>query len=159
MKDKIKTKEELALVVQSLKQAGKKIVTTNGCFDLMHAGHATYLSDAKKHGDVLIVGLNSDTSVKRYKGEGRPFVNEQDRALLIASLQSVDFVTVFDEDTPVKLLETIQPHIHAKGGDYDVEKMPESETVKNGGGTLVAIPLVDGRSTTALVRRIKGKPL
>ena len=108
---------------------------------------------------MLIVGLNSDASVQRYKGENRPYANEQDRALLLASLQCVDYVTVFDEDTPVALLEAIQPDVHAKGGDYDVQKMPESETVTKNGGSLVAIPFTPGRSTTALLERIKGKAL
>ncbi|MBI4144300.1 D-glycero-beta-D-manno-heptose 1-phosphate adenylyltransferase [Candidatus Woesearchaeota archaeon] len=157
MNEKIKTREEIAKIVAELKTQGKKIITTNGCFDILHTGHATYLEQAKKLGDVLIVGLNSDASVRTYKGPERPINKQEDRALMLAALESVNFVTIFEEPTPIPLLEQIKPHVHVKGGDYTKEKMCETPTVEKHGGKIVILPLIEGKSTTNIITTIKSK--
>ena len=116
----IKTLEEIALLASELKARGKKIIFTNGCFDILHAGHVRYLETAKSYGDVLILGLNSDRSVSALKGEGRPINSQVDRAYIVAALEVVDYVVIFDEDTPYKLIKAVKPHILVKGGDYKV---------------------------------------
>lgn len=132
------------------------VVFTNGVFDVLHRGHATYLAQARALGASLVVALNTDASARRLgKGPDRPLNNEQDRAVLIAALESVSLVTWFDEDTPVELLGELQPAIYVKGGDYDVAKLPETRVVQAYGGRALALPFVDGYSTTALVRRIR----
>lgn len=155
VRSKIKPLEELLQVVQELRQQGKKIVFTNGCFDLLHAGHISYLAQAKGLGDVLIVGLNSDASVRALKGNERPFVSQEDRALLLASLAVVDFVVLFDDLVPHRLIEAIKPDIHVKGGDYTEADLPEAPLVRSYGGQVVILPKVEGRSTTNLVQRIR----
>lgn len=152
---KVKTLEKLLPIVADLKGQGKKIVFTNGCFDLLHSGHASYLAQAKSLGDVLIVGLNSDSSVRALKGNERPLVPQDDRALLLASLAFVDFVVLFEELTPVRLIEAIKPDIHVKGGDYSEADLPEAPLVRSYGGQVVILPKVEGRSTTELVQRIR----
>ena len=139
--------------IENLKGQGKKIISTNGCFDLLHRGHVTYLEAAKKLGDVLVVGINSDSSVKKLKGEGRPINNAQDRALVISALKSVDFVFIFDEDTPIEFLQILKPHIHAKGGDYKVESLPEYPVLRAIGSDVTIIPFVDGYSTTQILSK------
>ena len=132
------------------------VVFTNGVFDVLHRGHATYLAQARALGASLVVALNTDTSARRLgKGPDRPLNNEQDRAMLVAALESVSLVTWFDEDTPVELLAELKPAIYVKGGDYDVATLPETRVVEKYGGRALAIPFVDGYSTTALVRRIR----
>lgn len=144
----------LLKVIEELKAQGKTIVTTNGCFDLMHLGHLNYLSQAKLCGDILVVGVNTDKSVQTIKGPSRPINNELDRALLLAGLFCIDYVFLFDEDTPVTFLKKIKPHIHVKADDYSVKSLPEAETVFSLGAELKFIPLTQGRSTTDIIDKI-----
>ena len=134
---------------------GETVVFTNGCFDILHVGHLQTLTRAAAQGSRLVVGVNSDASVRRLKGPSRPVNTEQARATLLAGLRCVDAVTVFEEDTPVPLLEVLQPQVHVKGGDYKVEDLPEAATVKAYGGRIVIIDLVPGRSTTGLIEKTR----
>jgi len=145
---------ELLNIVSKLKNQNKKIVTTNGCFDIIHAGHVRYLKHAKELGDVLIVCLNSDASVQRLKGPSRPLNHQDDRAEVMSALCSVDYVVIFEEDTPVDILAKIKPAIHVKGGDYTEETLPETAVIKQGGGKIQFIPFVEGRSTTNIINKI-----
>lgn len=132
------------------------VVFTNGVFDVLHRGHATYLAHARALGGSLVVALNTDASARRLgKGPDRPLNNEQDRAVVIAALQSVSLVTWFDEDTPIALIEELRPDVLVKGGDYDMGKLPEARSVEAYGGKALAIPFVEGYSTTALVKKIR----
>jgi len=131
---------------------GQKVVFTNGCFDILHRGHIEYLSQARDQGNVLIIGLNTDASVRRLKGEGRPVQDEMSRALTLASLRLVDAVTLFDEDTPFELIKTIQPDVLVKGGDYSPETIVGADIVKASGGEVVVIPLVEGYSTSGILK-------
>jgi D-beta-D-heptose 7-phosphate kinase / D-beta-D-heptose 1-phosphate adenosyltransferase len=140
-------------------RAGQKIVFTNGCFDLLHVGHSRLLGQAARLGDFLVVGLNSDESVRRLKGDSRPVNRENERAELLAALACVDAVTVFEEDTPLALIESVRPDVLVKGGDYRPEEVVGREVVEAGGGRLVLIPLVDGQSTTRMVRKMAEKTL
>ncbi|PJZ69561.1 D-glycero-beta-D-manno-heptose 1-phosphate adenylyltransferase [Leptospira perolatii] len=133
----------------------KRIVFTNGVFDLLHKGHLTYLTQARDLGDFLWIGVNSDSSVKRLKGPSRPMNSEEDRALLLSCLQFVDAVTVFGEDTPLELIRRIRPHVHVKGGDYDVEALPETPLVRELGGEVKILPFVPGFSSTKLIQKIR----
>lgn len=133
-------------------------VFTNGCFDLMHVGHLRYLQMARALGDRLVIGLNSDASVQRLKGETRPILPESERAELLAGLGCVDYVTIFDEPTADPLLALLKPQIYAKGGDYTPETLPEAPTVVAYGGAIRIIPFVPGRSTTSLIERIQALP-
>lgn len=133
----------------------KKIVFTNGVFDLVHKGHLNYLAQARDLGDCLWVGLNSNDSVKRLKGPERPVHSEEERALLLSCLSFVDFVTVFEEDTPLELIARVAPQIHTKGGDYDVEALPETPLVRKLGGEVKILPFVQGFSSTELIRKIR----
>jgi rfaE bifunctional protein nucleotidyltransferase chain/domain len=137
------------------KRRGKKIVTTNGCFDVLHVGHLWSLEQAKRLGDVLIVGVNSDASVRRLKGPGRPIVPQRERAELIAGLWPVDVVFIFSDPTPNRWLTMIKPHIHVKGADRTLAEMPERETVERNGGKIVRAKLRKGKSTTNIIKRIK----
>lgn len=141
-----------------VKDQGKRLVTTNGCFDLLHWGHIQYLNEAKALGDLLLVGLNSDASVKRLKGPSRPLNPELVRARQIASLECVDYVVIFEEATPEAFLEMVKPAIHAKGGDYRVEDLPERKVVEAGGGEVRVLSLVPGFSTTSLIEKLKLLP-
>lgn len=134
---------------------GKKIAFTNGCFDILHAGHIHSLSQAASFADVLVVGLNSDASTKRLKGDNRPVNNEQNRALLLASLVMVDAVVLFDEDTPFELIKKVMPDVLVKGGDYTVDIIVGAKEVMANGGTVEIIPLVEGLSTTSLIQKIE----
>lgn len=134
---------------------GKKIVFTNGCFDILHRGHLDLLAHAADFGNVLIVGVNTDASVQRLKGPGRPVNNEQDRAFQLASLLCVDAVCLFDEDTPKELIELVKPDVLVKGGDYKVDDIVGADFVKRCGGEVVVIPFVDGYSTTSLIERMR----
>ena len=145
---------ELLEFVERVKSQNKKIVSTNGCFDILHRGHIEYLNETAKFGDVFIVGINSDKSVKMLKGESRPLQNENDRAYILCCLKPVDAVFIFDEATPCRFLETLKPDIHTKGGDYDVEKLPETEIVRKLGGEVKIIKFVDGYSTTKIVEKM-----
>ncbi|MGE5605783.1 MAG: D-glycero-beta-D-manno-heptose 1-phosphate adenylyltransferase [Bacteroidota bacterium] len=141
--------------IQKWRAANKKIVFTNGCFDLIHVGHLRTFIEAKRMGDLLIVGINSDRSVKAIKGETRPLISEQDRAELISALKPIDYVIIFDEINVSHLLETIKPDIYVKGGDYTLENLPEKETIVRYNIEVKFIPLVAGISTTELVNRIR----
>ena len=133
------------------------VVFTNGCFEILHAGHVTYLEQARALGDALVVGVNSDASARRLeKGPGRPYVPEQDRALLVASLEAVDAVSVFEEDTPAELIDRLLPAVLVKGADWAPQDVVGREAVEAAAGRVEILPLVQGRSTTALLRRIRG---
>jgi rfaE bifunctional protein nucleotidyltransferase chain/domain len=153
---KIVAREDLANLHNSLKQQGKTIVSTNGCFDILHVGHVRALQQSKALGDILVVGINSDNSVKRLnKGPERPIIHEGERAELIASLGCVDYVTIFDEDTPVEFLQELKPDLHAKGSDYSPEQLAETPVVEKHGGKVKILELVPGHSTSSIVQRIK----
>ncbi len=132
-----------------------KIVFTNGCFDLLHRGHVEYLAKAKSYGDVLIIGLNSDNSVKKLKGKSRPFVHEQDRGFILAGLKSVDAVVVFEEETPYSLISKIVPDVLVKGGDYSLEEVVGKNIVEENGGKVVTITFIEGNSSSSLIEKIK----
>lgn len=153
--EKLIEKEKLDNIIKKLKSENKKIVFTNGCFDILHAGHVRYLKESKKFGDILIVGLNSDISVKKIKGESRPINPEMDRAEVLAGLEAVNYIVLFDETSPVKLLEEIKPDIYTKGADYTVETLPEAKTVLSYGGKIEFIKFLEGRSTTKIIDKIK----
>ncbi len=136
------------------RQQGKRIVFTNGCFDILHSGHVTFLQQARALGDVLIVGVNSDDSVRRLKGETRPINSQADRIAVLAALEAVDHVVIFDEDTPERLISLLRPDVHVKGSDYTIDRLPEARIVQSYGGQVVILPLVEGKSTTAIVRKI-----
>lgn len=155
---KIKSRDQIVTIVDSLKKEGKKIVFTNGVFDILHIGHITYLQEAKKLGDILIVGINSDHSVKTIKGGNRPIIPVQQRAQILASLEFVDYVIIFDESTPIKTIKLIKPDIHVKGGDYQRKEIPEAGVVKSYGGKIVIASRVANASTTAIINKIKNSP-
>ncbi|MCJ8210331.1 D-glycero-beta-D-manno-heptose 1-phosphate adenylyltransferase [Mucilaginibacter sp. RS28] len=145
---------ELKKLCEIYEAQGKKIVFTNGCFDILHSGHVSYLNRAKELGDVLIVGMNCDDSIRRLKGEGRPINPLEDRIEVLAGLSSIDHVISFEEDSPVYLIRAARPHIYAKGGDYSKETLPEAKLVEDLGGKIVFVPLVPDHSTTRIIRRI-----
>ena len=153
----ILSKETAAKLIEELKLQGKKVVFTNGCFDILHVGHLRYLNEAKKQGDILIVGVNSDSSVRQLKGEDRPINNEIDRAEMLSGLKAVDFTVIFEELTPIETLEKLKPSIHVKGGDYDKNKLPETATVEKNGGEVRILSFVEGKSTTNIVKKIQFK--
>jgi D-beta-D-heptose 7-phosphate kinase/D-beta-D-heptose 1-phosphate adenosyltransferase len=146
---------ELAKVAATLRDAGKRIVFTNGCFDLLHAGHIQYLQDSRAQGDLLIVGINSDDSVRRLKGPTRPVIGEEDRAHLLAALACVDYVVIFGEDTPLDLIRAIKPHVLTKGADYTVDTVVGHQDVLQWGGQVRLIPLKENRSTSNLIEKIR----
>jgi rfaE bifunctional protein nucleotidyltransferase chain/domain len=154
---KIRTLDELLFLRDRWRSEGRTVVWTNGCFDLLHVGHIRSFRDARALGDILIVGINSDTSVRSNKGDARPVVNEDDRAELIAALEMVDYVTIFDELTPVAALARLRPDIHCKGAEYadGARPVPERETVLGYGGQIRFLPFHPGRSTSELVARIR----
>lgn len=153
---KITAREQAPQAVATLAARGP-VVFTNGVFDVLHRGHVTYLAQARAQGASLVVALNTDASARRLgKGPDRPLNNEVDRAILMAALESVDLVTWFDEDTPLELIRELRPQIIVKGGDYDMAKLPETAVVATWGGQALALPFVDGYSTTALVKKIRG---
>ena len=156
MREPVK-REDLQALLAKLRQEGKTIVTTNGCFDILHVGHVRYLEETKKFGDVLIVALNSDASDRRLKGEGRPINNENDRAEVLNALKSVDYVVLFDEDSPMQLLAEIKPDVHTKGADYTVETLPEAKVILENGGRLEFIKFVEGKSTTSTIAKINAQ--
>jgi D-beta-D-heptose 7-phosphate kinase/D-beta-D-heptose 1-phosphate adenosyltransferase len=142
-----------ASLFSRLRGSGKRIVFTNGCFDILHAGHARYLLRAAKLGDVLVVGVNGDASVRRLKGKGRPVQGEADRAYLLASLSCVSYVVIFREDTPAALIERVVPHVLVKGGDWKGKEIVGAGFVRLRGGSVRFLPFLAGRSTTAILRR------
>lgn len=147
--------EKIVAITKELKEKGKKIVFTNGCFDIIHKGHIIYLNAAKELGDYLIVGLNSDESVKRIKGNSRPINSEEDRALILENLKAVDAVVIFNEETPINLIEKINPDFLVKGGDWKENDIVGAEFVKANGGKVVTIKYVDNYSTTSLINKLK----
>lgn len=153
MKKIIQT-SDLKNIISNLRKKNKIIVFTNGCFDILHIGHVRYLKDAKKLGDILIVGVNSDKSVKIIKGALRPITTENDRAEILSSLYFVDYVIIFDEQIPYSLINLIKPDIHVKGGDYTIDKIPESELVKKLGGKTVILRKTPERSSTNIINKI-----
>lgn len=157
---KILRREDLMTRAATWRVAGKRIVFTNGCFDLLHAGHLSLLSQAAKLGDILVLAINSDASVRRLKGPERPLVPQEDRAAVLAALGFVDAVTIFDEDTPLEVLQSVRPHVLVKGGDYRIEEVVGREFMEATGGRVALVPLTPEKSTTALVERIRsgGKP-
>lgn len=158
---KVKSRSELAGIAEQSKKEGKKVVFTNGCFDILHIGHVRYLQDARALGDVLVVGVNSDQSVRKLKGESRPIVPQAERVEVLAALECIDYVTIFDEDTPVELITAIKPDIHVKGGDYKPEDLPEAEVMRKIGGVVLVIPYsgtdTRGHSTTHLIEQMSGR--
>ena len=149
------SREDILDIVENLKKQGKRTVFTNGCFDILHIGHVRYLKKSAKFGDIMIIGLNSDASVKRLKGESRPINNELDRAELLSELGFVDYVVIFEEDTPEALLDEIKPNIYTKGADYTIETLPEASVVLKNGGKVEFIDLVAGKSTTNVIKKIE----
>jgi D-beta-D-heptose 7-phosphate kinase/D-beta-D-heptose 1-phosphate adenosyltransferase len=154
MKQKIKARKELLRIIKDLKAKGKRIVFTNGCFDLLHIGHVRYLEKAKTLGDVLVVGVNSDSSVRKLKGPKRPVLPEEERTEILSGLGCVDYVTLFDEIDPLKLITSLQPDVLAKGGDWTREQIVGREVVERTGGEVVIIPFVRGASTSNLIETI-----
>lgn len=151
----IVSRELLARICAELQQQGGTVVFTNGCFDILHAGHTTYLNRAKSLGDVLVVGLNSDDSVRRLKGPSRPVNTQDDRAVVLSALRSVDYVCVFREDTPLELITAIQPDVLVKGGDYSIDTIVGADVVLGRGGKVLSLPFVEGKSTTSVIERMK----
>jgi len=147
----------LTKIIQGHKKRGERIVLTNGCFDLIHVGHIRYLKEAKDEGDILIVALNSDSSVRKLKGKGRPLLNQEERAEIIASFSFVDYITFFEEPNVVKILLALEPDIHAKGSDYTKETVPEKDTVKGYGGKIAITGGPKVRSTSQLLDEIDTK--
>ena len=154
MPPKVLTRDEIVLKTRNWQAAGEKVVFTNGCFDILHAGHVRYLSAARELGDRLVVGLNTDASVRRLKGPNRPVVPEQDRADVLSALASVDAVTLFDDDTPETLIKLLLPDILVKGADWPVEKIAGAKAVIEHGGSVLTVPLLEGRSTTGIIETI-----
>jgi len=160
--EKLLTNSEIAGEISRLKKAGKRIVFTNGCFDILHAGHVRYLADARTEGDVLVVGLNSDKSVRLIKGEKRPIVPQIQRAEVLSGLSCVDYVVLFDEPDPLNLIKDIGPDILVKGGDWAEDDIIGADFVKATGGRVVRISVVPGISTSSIIKRIielSGRPL
>jgi D-beta-D-heptose 7-phosphate kinase/D-beta-D-heptose 1-phosphate adenosyltransferase len=147
--------ERAAERLAAWRAAGERVVFTNGVFDLLHRGHAEYLAEARTLGDRLVVGLNSDASVRRLKGAGRPIVSQEDRAALLGALACVDLVVVFEEDTPARLIEAVRPDVLVKGGDWPVESIVGRELVESYGGRVLSVPLREGHGTSRLVERIR----
>lgn len=154
MGKKILEREELKKTVQALKDAGKKIVFTNGCFDLLHLGHVRYLEAARAEGDVLVIGVNSDRSVHEIKGPSRPVVPQDERAEVLAALACVDFVTLFDEPDPLETIRTLLPDVLVKGADWEADGIVGKDVVEEHGGRVVRVPLTQGASTTRIIEKI-----
>ena len=150
----IKTWEEIVEIRKKLRNENKKVVFTNGVFDILHSGHVDYLTKSKALGDILIVGLNSDNSVKSIKGDKRPIITQENRAIILASLKPVDFVVLFDEDTPAKLIDAIIPDILVKGADWNLDKIEGRETVIKNGGEVKNIKFVNEQSTSKIIQKI-----
>lgn len=153
--ERVLNSASLKSYVEKYRRENKKIVFTNGCFDLLHIGHVTYLEEAKKLGDILIVGINTDNSVKKLKGPTRPIQNENDRCSILAALKAVDHTILFDEETPLQLIEKIIPDVLTKGGDWPVDKIVGSSFVLARGGQVKSLNFVDGKSTTSIIEKSK----
>ena len=155
IQNKVFSREDLVRECNVWRATGRKIVFTNGCFDILHHGHLDLLAKAAELGNVLIVGVNTDSSVQRLKGKDRPVTNEQDRLFQLASLLCVDAVSLFDEDTPAELIKLIRPDVLVKGGDYTIDRIVGADVVQSYGGSVEIIPFVKGYSTTSIIERIK----
>lgn len=151
---KLKSLRGLAAELKTLRVKGAKIVFTNGCFDIVHAGHVRYLRKARSYGDCLVVGMNSDASVRAIKGDRRPIVPQDERAEVLCALESVDYVVIFDEPTPLRVIEAIKPDVLAKGADWAAKDIVGSDAVRKNGGRIRRVTLVQGKSTTNIIRRI-----
>jgi rfaE bifunctional protein nucleotidyltransferase chain/domain len=151
---KIFAQEELKKELERIRKEGKTIAFTNGCFDILHVGHVRYLRDAKKTADVLILALNSDSSVRTIKGEKRPLIPQEERADVLAGLESVDYVTIFDEPTPLELIEYLKPDVLIKGGDWAEESIVGRDAIRSWGGRVIVIPEIEGASTTNIVDKV-----
>ena len=151
--------QDIESFVNNLRQknANVRIVFTNGIFDILHRGHVTYLEEAKSLGDILILGLNSDESARRLKGKDRPFVDQDDRAFVLSRLESVDIVSIFEDDTPINLIKNIKPDVLVKGGDYNLSEIVGRDFVESNGGKVCTIPFIIGKSTTNLINKIKNE--
>jgi D-beta-D-heptose 7-phosphate kinase/D-beta-D-heptose 1-phosphate adenosyltransferase len=154
LQGKIKSIEELKVVVAGLKQQGKAVVFTNGCFDIIHVGHVRLLQEAKTFGDVLIVALNSDASVRTLKGAGRPFVSEEQRAEVVAALEMVDYVVIFNELDPLRIITELTPQVLVKGGDWTIDTIIGRDVVEQAGGKVIPLRFIDGVSSTTIIQRI-----
>ena len=150
-------RSKIAELCQILRDGGQKVVFTNGCFDILHAGHVRYLAKARSYGDCLVLGLNTDESVQRIKGPSRPINNQADRAEVAGALKSVDYVVFFDEPTAEEIIQEVHPDVYVKGGDYTLETLPEGRIVLGYGGSVELVKLVEGRSTTNVIAKIKGQ--
>jgi len=148
-------RKDIAKFCEILRQGGQKVVFTNGCFDILHAGHVTYLEAAKAQGDVLVLGLNTDESVRRLKGPERPINSELDRARVVGALRAVDYVVLFGEQTAEAVIAEVKPDVYVKGGDYTLDTLPEAKIVQSYGGRVAFIDMVEGRSTTNIIKKIK----
>lgn len=155
MMKRILTRDELIIERQTLRDAGKKLVFTNGVFDILHVGHVRYLRLARTLGDALVVAINSDVSVRELKGTNRPLMNENERAEILASLECVDYVTIFDDVSPRSLIAQLLPDVLVKGGDYALDQIHGREEVEAAGGCVVSLPFVEGASTTRIIERMK----
>jgi rfaE bifunctional protein nucleotidyltransferase chain/domain len=153
--NKILDRNTLKNELDPLRKNGKKIAFTNGCFDILHIGHIRYLREAKKTADILVLAINSDASVKKIKGEKRPLVPQEDRAEIMAALEFIDFVTIFDETTPLELINLLKPDVLIKGGDWAQDKVVGRDEIKKWGGKLTLIPEINGKSTTSIVDKIR----
>lgn len=151
MREKIKERKELSRIIKNLKAKGKRIVFTNGCFDLLHLGHVRYLEKAKSLGDVLVVGVNSDSSVRKLKGPKRPILPQGERTEMLSGLGCVDYITIFNEADPLKLITSLKPNLLVKGGDWTREQIVGREVVERSGGKLVIVPFVKGASTSNVI--------
>jgi D-beta-D-heptose 7-phosphate kinase/D-beta-D-heptose 1-phosphate adenosyltransferase len=154
MRDKIKTVQELRRLLAILRAAGEKVVFTNGCFDILHTGHTRYLEKSRSFGDVLVVAVNSDASVRMIKGEKRPINSEAERMETLAALECVDFVTLFNEPDPYRIISELQPDVLVKGGDWTIEKIIGRDVVEARGGKVVNVPYIEGSSTTGIIEKI-----
>lgn len=148
-------RKNIRKIVEEIQSGGENVVTTNGCFDILHVGHVRYLQKTKTFADYSIVLLNSDKSVREIKGEGRPINNEDDRAEILCALSCVDFVVLFDEGSPRDLLDEIKPDVHTKGADYSVETLPEADVILKNGGKIEFITFVEGKSTTETIKKMR----
>lgn len=155
MHKKMVRQEELLQICRELQEQKKIVVSTSGCFDILHAGHVTYLQEAREKGDALIVLLNSDSSVKALKGEERPIVPQEERAVVLAGLNAVDYICIFSEQTPCSMIEKIRPDIVVKGGDYRGKNIPEMDIVKKYGGRVEYVSMIQGCSSTNMIEKIK----
>jgi len=155
---KIVSIEAMIAERERLRGEGKRLVFTNGCFDLLHPGHVSYMKQARSLGDALVVALNSDRSVRELKGKGRPILNQQERAEVIAALEAVDYVTIFDEETPRVLIAAVLPDVLVKGGDWALAEIIGREEVEAAGGRVLSLPYIEGSSTTDIIERIKNLP-